>query len=173
MLSPKKIVDGIHIKDDLRKYKNIIDLGAGSGSFTFPILARADRDNNVIAVDIDKEMLQKIKDHSIIGGYKLETVLQNIEDGLVFKDNFADFVFAANLLHQIENKDQTIKEIHRILKPGSQALIIDWLQSSRFGPKPENRIDLENFVEKLKNYFIIKDEIDAGSYHFGILLQKR
>jgi ubiquinone/menaquinone biosynthesis C-methylase UbiE len=173
MLSPKKIVDGIHLKKSFKSDDVILDMGSGSGSFTFPILHRTGKQNNVIAVDIDPEMLRKVKDHAIIGGYGLETVLADIENSLVFKDNYADYVFLTNVLHQLENKYKIISEIYRVLKRGGEFVLIDWHPDSQFGPSKEVRVNMENLLDNLEKYFIIKNKLDAGQYHFGYILAKK
>ena len=47
-------------------------------------------------------------------------------DGTKIEDNTIDVAIASNILSQVENKNDFILEIKRILKPKGRVLLVDW-----------------------------------------------
>ena len=77
------------------------------------------------------------------------------------------------MFFQVEDKNNFIEEIKRILKPKGRALLIDWSTDSvTVGFKmviPKNKAR-EMFEKK---GFVLEREINAGAYHYGMILVKQ
>ena len=155
----------------------VADFGAGSGALVFAAAKAMLSTGRVYAVDVQQELLSKIKNNAVREGiYNVEVILGDIEKpkGSKLRDNFIDFVLLSNILFQVENKNNVIEEARRILKPGGAVLVVDWSDSfGNLGPKPESVVTkavVQDLFEKLG--FHLEREIDAGAHHYGLIFKK-
>lgn len=88
---------------------NVVDLGAGTGAVARYILKKYPFSKSVTAVDICPEMLSKILEPEI---KKYVTSLENMP----FENDIFDVAISRQCLHYVENLEQAIKEIRRIIK---------------------------------------------------------
>lgn len=123
------------IKDDDQEIK-ILDLGAGTGAVSNYLSKNINPLAQVYALDISKEMLEKISNPLI---HKIEGSAEQ----LPFGNAFFDYVVSRQCLHYIEHIDIAMDEIFRVLKPGgifilSQIVPIEneciqhWIEFTRF-----------------------------------------
>jgi arsenite methyltransferase len=111
----------------------VVDLGSGAGIDVF-ISANIVKDKGkVIGVDITDAMLEKARRNAEINGYyNVEFRKGDIEEKIPVDDNSVDVVISNCVINLTENKLNTFKEIHRILKPyGVGRLIISDVVTSR------------------------------------------
>jgi ubiquinone/menaquinone biosynthesis C-methylase UbiE len=155
----------------------IADLGAAVGQFTYPLAKALGNTGKVYAVEIQKDLLQNLatearKQH--LGN--VTTIWGDIDNkyGTRISDGTLDMAVIANVLFQIENKEMTAKEVHRLLKPQGRVAIIDWSGSyGGMGPQSESVIrepDARALFEKEGFRFI--RSLSTGAHHWGILLSK-
>ena len=157
----------------LRENDIVADLGAGTGFYSIAAGHVVEK-GKVYAVEVQKDFLETIK-HKVKEANlsNVEVIWGNVEKigGTKLGDGVADAVIASNILFQVENRDNFILEIKRILKPSGKLLLIDWAESSVIGVKiaiPKNRA-----VQMLeKKGFKKERDIDAGSHHYGMILIK-
>jgi ubiquinone/menaquinone biosynthesis C-methylase UbiE len=98
-----------------------LEIGCGSGAYTTFIARAVGNEGKVYALDIQPKMLEQIKN-------KLDKVenkdIKNIElvhasaYELPFSDNFLDLVYMVSVFQEIPDKNKTLMEIKRVLKPG-------------------------------------------------------
>lgn len=158
---------------DLRDDMVAAEFGAGSAMFTISLATMLGR-GRVYALDIQEGKLSalngKIKQQKI---NNIFTILCDLEskNGSTLPDNDLDVVLMPNILFQAENKHAIIEEGFRVLKPGGQLLVIDWLKANSFGPekiiKPE---EVKKMAQSLG--FSLKKEFASGDYHYGLLFTK-
>lgn len=109
----------------LKGTETILDIGAGTGTLaillkeTYPTLniTAADPDENILAVARRKALKQRCD----------ITFVQSGAEKLPFKNSSFDFVFTTLTFHHIplEIKHLALKEIHRVLKPQGQLILVD------------------------------------------------
>jgi ubiquinone/menaquinone biosynthesis C-methylase UbiE len=157
----------------LRKNNIVADLGAGTGYYSIFAGALVP-EGKVYAVEIDRNFLDTIKHKAKEARlHNVEIIWGNVEKkgGTKIGDRAVDAVVASNVLFQLEQKDNFLEEIKRILKPYGKVLFIDWraesvLKNDLIVPKEKA---LRAFKEK---GFELETEIDAGDHHYGIILRK-
>ncbi len=169
-LSPSHLVEKLNIT----KGSNVVDFGSGSGAYVYPALKAVGDSGKVVAVDIDSDMLETVKNTTMISGYSnsFHILVANLENKLVLSDYSADYIILANTLFHIQNKENLIREIKRILSPTGLLLFVEWKDVSKFGPSKELRIkeeDSRNLFTKIG--FKIVETVPAGDYHYGYILK--
>lgn len=163
---PPKIVEDF--LSQIPKDSKILDLGCGSGR-NFKAF---NQKNNleIYAQDFSKEMLK----HAKVNAKKLKLNIQTVHSPstkIPFKDNFFDSIICIALLHclTLNQTKKTLKELHRVLKPKSKALITVWSRNSkRLRNKPKESfitwtIEKEKLPEKQPRYTYIfeKQELES------------
>ncbi len=162
----------------IEEKQTVAELGCGNfGFFVWPLAKRVGRSGVVYAVDILKSSLEEIKQQAAKGNFpQVKTVWSNLE---VFKatnieTNSLDTALLINVLHQSSKRTEIIREALRLLKRGGQLLIVEWKNEDLpFGPAPENRLKLQSLMAAIPRLGLdVKEEFEAGPYHYGLLLTK-
>ncbi len=172
-LSPKQMIDELNIKPG----SSILDLGSGSGAYIYEacIVNKINSHNGkIVAVDIDKDKLDLVRDTARVGGFNVETLVSDLEQKLILPDYSADYIILANTLHMIENKEQLLRECSRLLSPTGYMLFVEWTgdRQSMIGPKDEHIIKKEDAISLFKKSNLeIYKELDAGDYHYTYILK--
>ena len=92
--------------------KNIVDVGCGTGFFSFYALKQ---NANVTAVDASQKMLDHIKQNDKSGKIILHKA--DLKNGLPFIESGSqDYIICSFVLHYIENWDAVINDFYRVLK---------------------------------------------------------
>lgn len=155
---------------------HVADIGAGSGFYTFAASKIVGGNGRVYAIDIQKELLSKIKNEAIKKHLpNIEVIWGNAESpgGTKLRDNSVDAVIASNIFFQVENKQAFVHEAKRILKPKGRLLFIDWRGTSQgLGPKT-NEVTASSVHAIFETAGFKKEsEWHAGSHHYGIIFRK-
>jgi len=160
----------------IREDMVVADLGAGTGFYSIPLAFMVPH-GKVYAIEIQKDFLTTIKNKI------KEAKLNNIEcfwgnvekiGGTKIKDEVVDAAVVSNILFQIENKEKFIEEVRRILKPQGKVLVIDWSDdSSLIGHNSKLIISKDKILGMFeKKGFVYDRDINAGSHHYGMILNK-
>jgi ubiquinone/menaquinone biosynthesis C-methylase UbiE len=157
----------------LREDNIVADLGAGTGHYSLIAGSLVSR-GKVYAVEVQKDFLEtiknKVKDAHL---NNVEIIWGNVEKigGTKLNDSVVDVVIASNILFQVEDRENFILEIKRILKQNGKVLLIDWLQSTIM--KGNNLVPKQKACEMFeKKGFAVEREINTGDYNYGIILRK-
>jgi ubiquinone/menaquinone biosynthesis C-methylase UbiE len=103
---------------------NVLDFGAGSGSYSIPAAQLVGPTGEVYAADIHPLSIKEIRKKAEIKGIKnLHTILTDCKTRL--PDSSIDFVLLFYVLHDFRNPDSIIRELDKTLKPKGILAIID------------------------------------------------
>jgi len=97
----------------------VLDVGCGTGRFPLGILSS--KKALIYALEPSINMLSKAvaKDQS-----KQVSWVQGDGQNLPFRDNIFNCIYMTMVIHHIENKKTTLKEIHRTLRKGGNCIIM-------------------------------------------------
>lgn len=163
------VVDAVEVFNK-KGYKDVLDLGCGTGRHTYFM---ADRGFNVHACDISDAGLKITKE--LIQDAGLENVEYSIQDmySLTFKDNLYDAILCIWVQgHGIkEEVEKGIKELYRVLKEGG-TVITDFvtIEDSTYGIGTE--IAPKTFVggrpgeENIPHYYTTREELEIMFKNF-------
>ncbi len=170
---PVKIVEQCGIQAG----QDIADFGSGSGFYALSAAKALMSTGRVYAIDVQKDLLVKIKNlASKEGLYNIEVIWGDIDKvgGTKLRDTTLDMVFLCNVLFQLEKREEAVSEIKRVLKPGGRIVLVEWTDSfGGIGPHPESVINKDNAISLFeKAGFHSEKELKAGSHHYGIIFKK-
>ena len=138
---PKKILEKVGVKtNDI-----IVDFGCGSGFYTIEAAKIAGNDGKVFAVDINRDILDHLKQKSIESGlrniYGIKADLEK-EDSTGLDENLVDVALMMNLLYLVKNKEILLKEAYKILKSNGKLVIMEWSEKGNL-----NMLEKEELVK--------------------------
>jgi ubiquinone/menaquinone biosynthesis C-methylase UbiE len=112
-LSPRRLISRLR----LEKNFNVLEVGPGPGYFSTSI-ARILTEGKLTLADIQQEMLDKARKRITRRGItNVEYVLCDGEKFLL-QDEIFDVIFMVTVIGEVENKENYMKEFHRLLKEG-------------------------------------------------------
>jgi ubiquinone/menaquinone biosynthesis C-methylase UbiE len=166
------ILSELQITSDVR---DVVEVGCGYGTFTIPVAKKIP--GNLYAFDIEKKMLDIVKQKLIKQNIDNVNLVQR--DVLTQKtglaDNSIDYVLLFNILHH-ESPHEFINEAYRILKQNGKVGIIHWrsdIETPRgpdlsIRPKPEQILQ---WIDK-SEFSIYKEPFIIEPYHYGLIISK-
>lgn len=160
----------------LRRGAHVADFGSGAGYFTIPIAEAVGAEGVVYAIDIKEEPLAVLRSHiKLFGLFMIRPIRADLErpQGSTLEANTLDFVFSANVLHQVKDKGAVISEAARVLKNKAKLVIVEWNKSAPFGPSKNILLARDDIIDLAqKHSFKLKEEFAAGEFHFGLIFEK-
>ncbi|MBI5645027.1 class I SAM-dependent methyltransferase [Candidatus Kaiserbacteria bacterium] len=156
----------------------VADFGSGSGVYVLAIAERLENSGHVYAIDVQQDLLRRIKNEAHKRDYKnVEVIWSDLErpNGSKIADSHVDLVFISNLLFQIENRDAIFIEAARILKKMGRLAVIDWSDSFQgIGPQKRDVVSKNKALEHAQSAgFELQREFNAGAHHYGLILRKK
>lgn len=156
----------------------IADFGAGSG-FVARAAAKLASLGQVFAIEINRDMVSRIsREASELHLNNIHPLWGDVEipNGSTLAAESVDLVILSNILFQLDDKAGCIKEVHRVLRPGGRALVMDWSESfGGMGPAPHHVFSKDRAIELFsRNQFsVLSEAIKAGEHHYAILFKKQ
>ncbi|ALA24187.1 class I SAM-dependent methyltransferase [Piscirickettsia salmonis] len=136
--------------------KKALDIGFGLGGVAFYLAERYQTKvtgieiNPWLAEEATRRCPQSLKDLVHFTAYQQPPLLP-------FDDDSFDFVYSKGVLTHLDDKLPLFKEVYRVLKPGGELVIDDWLSpvKGQWGARLQQMCDMENltlFAETEENY---------------------
>ena len=114
-ISCKYIYD--YLKD--REYKNLLDIGCGTG-YLINMLSK-EKDAEYIGLDLSSEMIKQANNKNI----KNAKFIEGKSDELPFEDNTFDIVTCSQSFHHYPETNKPLQEALRVLKRGGLYILSD------------------------------------------------
>lgn len=173
-LAPASVVRLAGVHEGMK----VADFGAGSGFFTRAAARVVGAGGVVWAVDINADLLARIKSVAIAEGlHNVEIIRGDIEHigGTNLPERTFDMVFVCNTLFATECKGCVAAEAARVLKPGGKVLLVDWSEShGGLGPHEDHVVTVAQARECFEQAgFAWEGEVMAGAYHWGCILKRK
>ncbi len=150
---------GRGVEEFLKSKKGkILDLGSGSGR---NLLRLKDKNTEWYLVDFSEKMLKLTEEKAKKLKIKIKTFQADITK-LPFENNFFDVAVAIASIHCIKPEDQkkVIKELYRVLKPKSEALIAVWNKESKRFKNYKKKEKYVGWTNKGFRYYYLFDEYE-------------
>ncbi|MFZ9666180.1 MAG: bifunctional demethylmenaquinone methyltransferase/2-methoxy-6-polyprenyl-1,4-benzoquinol methylase UbiE [Betaproteobacteria bacterium] len=126
---------------DVRPGHQVLDIAGGTGDLALAFAKRVGPTGRVVHTDINEAMLRTGRDRLLDLGTVLPTLVCDAEH-LPFPDQHFDRVSVAFGLRNMTHKDQALREMCRVLKPGGKLLVLEF---SKVAPPLEKVYDWYSF----------------------------
>jgi demethylmenaquinone methyltransferase/2-methoxy-6-polyprenyl-1,4-benzoquinol methylase len=111
----------------VRNGEQVLDLAGGTGDMTALFHERVGDKGRVVLSDINAEMLKRGRDRLIDEGVTEGVEYAQIDaEKLPFPDNSFDCVCIAFGLRNVTRKEEALKSMHRVLKPGGRLIVLEF-----------------------------------------------
>jgi len=150
----------------LEKGQTIAELGCGTGFYCQYLQEYA---NKLYCIDSFCPALEEAKKR--VKSSNAVFLCEDVSNTSI-PSNSVDVVLLANSFHDMENKEEVVKEIKRILKKGGKVIIIDWeKRHTGFGPPVYVRMSEDEYLKFFKDFKLV-NKFKPSEYHYGLVLMK-
>jgi SAM-dependent methyltransferase len=101
--------------------KQVLEIGLGEGSESERLIRQRARWSGV---DLTAESVERVRARLALRELPFEELRQGSALDLPFADNAFDMVFSHGVLHHVPDINQAQSEIHRVLRPGGELVIM-------------------------------------------------
>lgn len=140
--------------------QRVLDIAGGSGDLTRLFLGKVGKSGQVVLTDINNAMLRVGRDRLIDEGLATPTAQCDAEK-LPFPDNHFDCVSIAFGLRNVTHKENALREMCRVLKPGGRVIVLEF---SKVAKPLEKLYDLYSFKMLPKMGELIANDADSYRY---------
>jgi demethylmenaquinone methyltransferase/2-methoxy-6-polyprenyl-1,4-benzoquinol methylase len=113
----------------VRKGHAVLDLAGGTGDLARRFAGQVGSAGHVVLADINHAMLSEGRRRLVDAGIGGNLSIAQVDaENLPFADASFDCVTIAFGLRNVTDKDAALESIHRVLKPGGKALILEFSQ---------------------------------------------
>jgi len=145
LMPPEETLAGLGLKPGLI----MADIGCGIGYFTIPAARLLGPASVVYAIDIEEEMLAETARRAADAGLDNIRPVKSAENTIPLADDIIDLALTVNVIHETAEPVVWLTDIRRLLRPGGELAIIDWVKErTEMGPPVEERLS-ETEVEGL------------------------
>ncbi|NRA53813.1 MAG: bifunctional demethylmenaquinone methyltransferase/2-methoxy-6-polyprenyl-1,4-benzoquinol methylase UbiE [Gammaproteobacteria bacterium] len=147
----------------VRPGQKVLDLAGGTGDLTAKFSRIVGSTGQVVLADINDSMLKvgrdKLRDLGVVSNVQY---VQANAQALPFADNTFDLITIAFGLRNVTDKDEALRSMYRVLKPGGRLLILEF-------SKPSNQLltkayDIYSFNLLPKIGKLIADDSESYQY---------
>ena len=138
----------------------VLDIAGGTGDLTRLFARKVGSRGQVIHTDINEAMLRVGRDRMLNAGVMAPPMVCDAET-LPFADNYFDVVCVAFGLRNMTHKDQALREMLRVLRPGGKLCVLEF---SKVAPPLAKAYDWYSFKLLPKIGQVVAK--DAASYQY-------
>lgn len=105
--------------------QTVVDVGCGMGYFTIPLARLVGPNGRVIAVDLQEQMLRRVKKRAERAGLSTGIELHQCGPDSLGISTSADFILGFWMVHEVNDRAAFLKEVRGLLKPGGRFLVAE------------------------------------------------
>lgn len=132
---PDRILRGL-----IDEGQTVADLGCGPGFFTLPMARMAGPSGHVVAVDLQAEMLARLKERAGRAGLDGRISLHQCSADTLGELPPLDFALAFFMLHEVPDPARLLAEVSGALREGGRLLLVE----------PKGHVSTVAFAETVK-----------------------
>jgi ubiquinone/menaquinone biosynthesis C-methylase UbiE len=118
--NPKKILAG-YIQPGMK----VLDIGCGPGFFTLPMAQMVGPLGMVIAIDVQKEMLDLVIQKSERSGLVDRIWFHQCTPESLDIQEQVDFILSFYMVHEVPDRDAFFSQVRDLLAPGGKYLVVE------------------------------------------------
>ena len=105
--------------------QKVLDIAGGTGDLAMAFAPKVGVEGLVVHTDINEAMLREGRNRLLDAGVSVPTLVCDAEH-LPFPDTYFDLVTVAFGLRNMTHKDDALREMNRVLKPGGKLLVLEF-----------------------------------------------
>jgi len=121
--SPSRVMGQAGVREGMR----VLEVGPGSGLFTLEASQRAGGWGRLYCLDIQPQLIARLKRRVERDGLENVALMVGDAAALPFADDSLDHAFLVTVFGEIPDKDETLRELYRVLRPGGILSISEML----------------------------------------------
>lgn len=152
--------------------RTLIEIGSGYGTFTVPTSYMIS--GEILAYDIDDEMVSFLNKRIELNGIK-NINLQKcdlLKEGFPQDSDSVDYVMLFNILHH-SNPEEFLSESYRVLRKGGIVGVIHWNYdpTTPRGPAMDIRPKPDDLAKSITNarFKLEGKKLDLAPFHYGLI----
>jgi ubiquinone/menaquinone biosynthesis C-methylase UbiE len=160
--------------------QTVCDMGCGNGFYSLQLAEMVGEKGQVIAVDIQREMLGYLRSRARIEGISNIKPLLGTPVDPRLEPNSVDLVFMVDVYHEFSHPEQMLKAIRESLKPKGRVALVEFREEDPNVPIkplhkmskaqimkefPANGLKLVEEYDKLPWQHLMFFEVEAGRNH--------
>jgi ubiquinone/menaquinone biosynthesis C-methylase UbiE len=142
----------------LRPGESVLDVGCGTGTLAIAAKRRVGPAGSVYGIDASPAMIARASNKAKKAGAAV--IFENgLAESLPFPDARFDVVLSTVMLHHLPRKarQQSVREMRRVLKPGGRLLAVDFGGAARNGRGPLAHFHRRGHVEPRELVDLVSD----------------
>jgi cyclopropane fatty-acyl-phospholipid synthase-like methyltransferase len=140
----------------------VCDLGSGNGYHALPMAKAVAPDGKVLAVDIQPEMLEMLKERAAAQAVtNVECLIGEAHDPNL-PEGSCDLILLVDVYHEFSHPEPMLKAIHKALKPDGKVVLVEFRAEDLTVPiRPEHKMSKVQILKELEaNGFVMKRIFD-------------
>jgi demethylmenaquinone methyltransferase/2-methoxy-6-polyprenyl-1,4-benzoquinol methylase len=110
---------------NVKEGQQVLDIAGGTGDLSLAFAPKVGISGSVVHTDINEAMLREGRNRLLDAGVNLPTLVCDAEK-LPFPDASFDLVTVAFGLRNMTHKEEALREMNRVLKPGGKLLVLEF-----------------------------------------------
>jgi demethylmenaquinone methyltransferase/2-methoxy-6-polyprenyl-1,4-benzoquinol methylase len=110
--------------------QKVLDIAGGTGDLAMAFAPKVGVEGEVVHTDINEAMLREGRNRLLDAGVSVPTLVCDAEH-LPFADAHFDLVTVAFGLRNMTHKENALREMNRVLKPGGKLLVLEFSKVAR------------------------------------------
>lgn len=158
----------------VKRGQTVCDMGCGNGFYTLPLAKLVGESGKVVAVDIQPEMLELLKERADEEGVKnIEPVLGTVIDPKL-PEKSIDLMLLVDVYHEFSHPEPMLRAIHRSLKPDGRVALVEFRGEDPDVPiKPLHKMTKEQILKEFRpNGFKLVEQFDALPWQHVMFFQR-
>ncbi len=124
----QKLLDALQVEPGM----SFLDVGSGPGRVTIPAAQRVGPTGQVTALDIQPEMLAKVRERAAHAGIQNIRLVEGGAGMGLLEENQFDRAVLVTVLGETPDRAAVMGEIHKALKPGGRLAVAEYLPDPDF-----------------------------------------
>jgi len=158
----------------LQRGEVVADIGCGNGFYTLKLAKLVGPEGKVIAVDIQREMLEFLKEAAAAEGIKnIDPVLGTVIDPKL-PEGSVDLVLLVDVYHEFSHPEQMLAAIRKSLKPTGRVALAEFRAEDPKVPiKPLHKMSKAQILKEFPpNGFKLVEEFDKLPWQHLMFFQR-
>jgi cyclopropane fatty-acyl-phospholipid synthase-like methyltransferase len=167
---PAKLMKALKLKPGM----TVCDLGCGNGFYTLKLAKEVVPDGKVLAVEIQKEMLDMLNRRAEKAGVKnIQPILSTVVDPKL-PENAVDLILAVDVYHEMDHPVEMLAAMRKSLSKGGRMVLVEFRAEDESVPiKPLHKMSKQQIMKEIPaNGFKLVEQYDEMPWQHVMFFER-